>query len=524
MNELILALDAGTSMLKAVAFDVAGTIRATSSRPNIFREASVGEGSGGLAEQDMAETWTAASDTLAALVAKLEGATIIGLTVTGQGDGTWLVDENGAPVGPAMLWLDGRAGRIVEAIRDGSAGRAHFDQTGTGLAACHQSGQILWLAQNQPTRLARAAKALHCKDWLYYNLTGQLVTDPSEGCFTYGAWRSRAYSDQTIEALGFAPHRHLLPPIIDGVTTNHPLSACAASRLGLKPGLPVVLGYIDTVCSGLGAGIYGVGAEMGTSIIGSTGINMRLADDDFELPASAPMSGFRVAFPVPGKTALMQSMLAATLNIDWLVGIADQAVRLAGHASDHARLLAALDDAVLQAAPAQAMYHPYIASAGERGPFTDATARASLAGVSRSLDLPGAMRTIYEGVALAAADCYAAMGGAPAMISLTGGAARSAPMRAIFAAMLDRPVRIVREHGSGALGAAMIAAVSLGVMPDMAHCAARWVQPLLGELEPPDAALAATYWPLLALYQTARASMPGFWHGFAAYQEARDHD
>jgi erythritol kinase len=377
---------------------------------------------------------------------------------------------------------------------------------------------LLWLARHQPERLATATTVLHCKDYLYFHLTGERVTDPSEGGFTYGSWRHRAYSDITIDALGLAPHRHLLPPIIDGSTTHHPLTEAAARRIGLTPGLPVVLGYIDTVCSGLGAGIAGVGTDCGVSIIGSTGINMRLADDTFELPDTAPMSGFRVAAPLPGRSILMQSMLAATLNIDWLVGIADQAVRLAGHAPDPAALLARLDAAVPGAAPAQAVYHPYIA-AGERGPFTDATARASLAGITRGLDLPGMMRSVYEGLALAAADCYDAMGGAPAIITLTGGAARSAPMRAIFAAMLNRPVRIVQDHGSGALGAAMIAAVSLGIQPDVARCAAAWVTPLLGPPESPDAALAATYAPLLALYQRARGSMTGFWHDFAGFQE-----
>ena len=31
------------------------------------------------------------------------------LAITGQGDGTWLIDADGEPVAPAWLWLDGRA-------------------------------------------------------------------------------------------------------------------------------------------------------------------------------------------------------------------------------------------------------------------------------------------------------------------------------------------------------------------------------------------------------------------------------
>jgi len=515
-RNLIIALDAGTSLIKVVAFDERGRLIATESRANVYSE-----GPGGLAEQDMAATWATAATTIAALVARCVGDAVIALAVTGQGDGTWLIDAAGEPVGPAMLWLDGRAGGIVEAFRKTKPASAHFDETNTGLAACHQSSQILWMALHQPERLQGAVTALHCKDFLYFKLTGQRVTDPSEGGFTYGSWRTRRYSERTIAALGLEPHRHLLPPIVDGSVTHHGLNKAAAQLLGLPAGLPVVLGYIDTVCSGLGAGLCGTDDECGVSIIGSTGINMRLAADEFELTPDAPMSGFRVATPVRGQTVLMQSSLAATLNIDWLVEIAEQAVGLAGFAADRASLLERLDQSVMAAAPAQAIYHPYIAAAGERGPFTDATARASLIGVNRSLDLPGMMRSVYEGLALAACDCYDSIGGAPAVITLTGGAARSPAMRKIFAAMLDRKVRIVQEHGSGALGAAMIAAVSLGIMPDIAQCATTWVTPLLGVAERPDDALSTIYAPLLPIYRQARGAMSAFWHDFAAYQEIR---
>ncbi|HTU53058.1 MAG TPA: FGGY-family carbohydrate kinase [Acetobacteraceae bacterium] len=517
MRRVLLALDAGTSMIKAVAFDLEGRAVASRTRANAYAEAP-----GGVAEQDMAWTWEAASATLRALVAELDGAEIVGLAVTAQGDGTWLVDAAGEPAGPALLWLDGRAGPIVERIRAGSAGRAVFEEAGTGPASCHQSGQLLWLGENRPDQLRRAATAMHCKDWLYFKLTGVRATDPSEACFTFGSWRRRDYSDTTIAALGLNFRRHLLPPIVDGTRTHHGLTEEAAARLGMKPGMPVVLGYVDVLCGALGAGIYGTGEECGISIVGSTGMNMRLADEDFERPADAPLSGYRMVMPVPGKTALMQSTLAATLNIDWLSGIAEQAALLAGHASERAAMLASLDAAVLTAPPARAMYHPYISAAGERGPFTDARARASFAGIDRGLDLAGLMRTVYEGLALAAGDCYAAMGGAPRVVSLTGGAARSAALRRILAAMLDRPVRTVREPGGGTLGAAMIAAVSLGIVPDMATAARRWVAPLLAEPEAPDPALARAYAPLPPIFRSLQSAMTEFWHRFGEYRESRD--
>lgn len=94
-RQVIVALDAGTSMLKAVAFDIKGEPVAIESRVNNYREAP-----GGTAEQDMAQTWTDAAATIAALVARLDHAEIVGLAVTGQGDGTWLIDAGANPPAP----------------------------------------------------------------------------------------------------------------------------------------------------------------------------------------------------------------------------------------------------------------------------------------------------------------------------------------------------------------------------------------------------------------------------------------
>ena len=40
------------------------------------------------------------------ILEKLDGHQIVGISVTGQGSGTWLIDEDGSPVGRGWLWLD----------------------------------------------------------------------------------------------------------------------------------------------------------------------------------------------------------------------------------------------------------------------------------------------------------------------------------------------------------------------------------------------------------------------------------
>ena len=123
----------------------------------------------------------------------------------------------------------------------------------------------------------------------------------------------------------------------------------------------------------------------------------------------------------------MQSNMAATLNIDWVVDRAREAAELLGHAVRPARrTLATLDARVLEARPAAAIYHPYIHEAGERGPFVDVNARAQFIGPvhARPASSTWCARST-RAWRFAARDCYGAMGHVPEEIRLAGGAARS---------------------------------------------------------------------------------------------------
>ena len=118
----------------------------------------------------------------------------------------------------------------------------------------------------------------------------------------------------------------------------------------------------------LGAGIYEPGHAIGCSIVGSTGMHMRFVSDATALRLGPEPSGYTMAFPVPGSVTQMQSNMAATLNIDWVVDRAREAAELLGHPFDRRTTLATLDSRVLEAKPVAALYHPYIHEAGERGP------------------------------------------------------------------------------------------------------------------------------------------------------------
>jgi len=363
-HDVLIGIDAGTSVIKSVAFDLAGRQIAIATAPNRYTTRN-----DGAAFQSLDETWADCAKTLRTLaeiipdVAKRTAA----LAVTAQGDGTWLVGQDDQPVTDGWIWLDSRSVSTVNRLRKLPTDRARFETTGTGLNACQMGAQLAHMHATTPEFLVRAEKALHPKDWLYLNLTGQRVTDPSEANFTFGNFRTRRYDPEVIASLGLTKYRHLLPEIIDGSHTTHKLSARAAKATGLLEGTPVSLGYVDVVCTALGAGIYTGGqiadGTAGCTIIGSTGMHM-LAKSVEEVVLNTDATGYVMVLPLAGKVAQVHTNMASTLNIDWILKLAaDIAADLAQPVSK-TELLARIDGC-----PKQSYWH--VLTVGLRQPSPD---------------------------------------------------------------------------------------------------------------------------------------------------------
>lgn len=509
--DILIGIDSGTSVVKAVAFDLAGHQLASAAVLNRYDTAP-----DGAATQPLGRTWDDCAAALRGLGEKVEGLArrTAAISVTAQGDGTWLVGREDAPVGDAWLWLDARAAPAVARLNRAPGERARFETTGTGLNTCQQGAQMARMQEIAPGLLDRAEVALHCKDWLYLRLTGVRATDPSEASWTFGDFRTRAYDAGVIEALGLTRRRGLLPEIIDGTEVTHPLTARAAAETGLLEGTPVSLGYVDMVMTALGAGVHTGDARAACTVIGSTGVHL-LSKRVEDVRLNAEGTGYVMALPIPGQVTQMQTNMAAALNIDWALRLAADLMASTDHPIAFSDLVSHIEPWLAKSTPGALLYHPYISEAGERGPFVNANARAGFIGLSSGHRFPDLLRAVVEGLGFAARDCYAAMGELPAELRLTGGAARSQALRAVLAGCVRAPVRVSAREEAGAAGAAMMAAVAIGAYPSMEECVARWVTPLLGPAEAPDPALAATYDQLFPAYLAARRALAPVWDRLA---------
>ena len=518
MEELLIGIDSGTSVVKAVAFTLNGAQVASFSVPNAYIT-----GADGAATQSLAQTWTDCATALHGLAVKVPNlaARTAAISVTAQGDGTWLAGPGNKPVGDAWLWLDARAAPTVERLAESPANRARFEATGTGLNTCQQGTQMAHMDRFHPEMLDAAEVVLHCKDWIYLNLTGVRATDPSEASFTFGNFRTRDYDAQVIDALGLTHRRNLMPEIVDGTQITHALTPEAARQTGLRAGTPVSLGFVDMVMTALGAGVHTGAAGAACSTVGSTGVHMRSTPVD-GVHLNAEGTGYVICLPVPGMVTQVQTNMSATLNIDWALRMAADLMSDFGKPTKHADLVPLIESWLAASKPGALLYHPYISEAGERGPFVNANARAGFVGLNFNHRFADLLRAVVEGLGMATRDCYAAMGAMPLELRLTGGAARSKGLRGVLSAATGAPVRVSAREEAGAAAAAMMSAVAIGAYPTMDACIAEWVTPLLGAAEAPDPALTATYAKTYPAYKSAREGLTAAWSHLADSRQAKD--
>ncbi|MBD1148033.1 carbohydrate kinase [Pelagibacterales bacterium SAG-MED31] len=507
-KDIIIGIDAGTSLIKAVAFTINGKELGISSIQNEYKISPKGK-----ATQSLELTWKNCCGVIKNLknqINNLENRVYL-ISVTGQGDGTWLIDKNGEPVCDAWLWLDSRSSDIAKKLSTLETEEMRFISTGTGMFSGQQSSQLLFMEKYHPEILDKSKTAFHCKDWLYYKLTGIKATDPSESCFTFGNFRTQDYDDNVINSLGLNKRKNLLPQIINGSKTNHSLTSEASRLLGLKSGTPIVLSYIDAVCTFLGSGGYDINKDVGNSSLGTTSGHMKANLISKIKPNTDLKSGYVMLLPIE-KTALQfQTNMSGMININWLMSFVNDIFKDFDIEFNNKNFLNKIDSWIKNTEPQKLIYHPYISEAGERGPFINSEAQASLLGLDSNHRFPEILQCFIEGLCFAAKECYLVMGEIPKEIRLAGGGSQSDSIRKIFANILKTNIRTSNRKEAGAAGAAMTGAISLGVYNKWDECFDEWVNPFLGDLEKFDKNYSDRYNKLFETYLDSRSKIMPIW-------------
>ncbi|HYF92416.1 MAG TPA: FGGY-family carbohydrate kinase [Symbiobacteriaceae bacterium] len=489
----LMGIDAGTSVVKCAIFDDQGeTVAVSSHSVPILTPHS------GWAEQDPVSVWGAVCACTRSALAKagIHAGEIAALGVCAQGDGLWLVDADLRPVRPAPLWLDGRAGALVEAWQGEGADREYYRWTGSVLFPGVQAALLRWMELHEPHVLRRARWGLYCTDWIVACLTGRVVTDRSNGSRATRALETGAWSPELARVLGLGTGSDLLPEVVDGGTVFGTVSPAAAAATGLPAGLPVASAMIDVSACLIGAG--GVVPGNAVTILGSTALSTVISS----APVLEPeVVGINLPLPCGGWARLMSTM-AGTLNLDWVLGLVDL------------DLPTAMSEAAsVPPGAGGILFLPFVSPGGERAPFVKPTARAGFFGLGQQTGRAQLVRSVLEGLALAVRHSYAHLPAVSGSVRLVGGGARSPGWCQILADMLGYEIEVLSTEELGALGVALSAGVTLGVLPDLPVALQQWVKPRHRYNPGPAAPL---YGDLFRLYTALIDSQMPLWDQRAA--------
>jgi sugar (pentulose or hexulose) kinase len=250
----ILAIDNGTQSLKALVFDLAGRLLAKEMVPftPYFSDQP------GWAEQDPEVFWQALCQACRNLwqhkdVAK---SRIAGVALTTQRATVVNVDETGKPLRPAILWLDQRKTFGLPPV--GGIWGALFRVAGLRktVAYLQEEAEANWIRTYQPEIWQHTHKYLLLSGYLTYRLIGEFVDSVGSQVgyipFDYKRQRWCAGWDWKWRVLPFDPA--LLPDLQPPGQILGGISTAAAAATGIPAGLPLVAAAADKACEVIGSG------------------------------------------------------------------------------------------------------------------------------------------------------------------------------------------------------------------------------------------------------------------------------
>lgn len=490
----IIGIDAGTSNVKAVLFDVDGQEILTESLEN--EPIYIGDTN---VEQNMNILWDKVALCIKMLMENGPAAAgdILGIGVTAQGEGIWLMDENGEPVQDAILWCDGRATDEVADVteKNPQLGEMIFKTTGTPALTGTQLMLLRWMKHHRKAVLDKAKTMFFCKDWVRYKLTGTINGDFSDTGTSLMDSQKGEIAVDMLKALGLEEYIDLIAPVVTSNTIVGKVLDDVAADLGLNPGTPVIAGAIDVVASAVGIGA--VEDKDICVILGTTCANeifMKKEDCEFG------KEGTRLEKHAVGDLFVnLMPTMNGTPNIDWVLN----EIALT---KDFAKVDVMIKD--VPAGSGGVIYHPYISAAGERAPFYHPNAKANFFGISAGTKRSDLVHAVYEGITLSIKDC---LQGADktSKIFIAGGGAKSSIWAQMISDVTGMEVVVSAGNEFGAKGAAMMLGVAVGEYESYEAAARRTCKAERIYRPRPDQS--AIYEDIYKLYKGIRIACEDLW-------------
>ncbi|TQL67375.1 xylulokinase [Nocardioides albertanoniae] len=439
---LVYAVDLGTTNVKVVAFDERLRRRAVSSALATYSR------DGDRVEFSADRLFDLVLDLIGRCATRVQGSegedAIIALT--GQAESLVLNDRRGAPVRPALSWLDDRAGNEAREIGEQFDADTAFAVTGQPTPSpTWPAAKLRWLARHEPRVLARASQVLMIKDEIIRRFTGTATGEVTTRGFSYlYDVPARRFWGEMLDFVSVS--EDTLAPVVPAGTDLGPVRPDVLDRLPAAASYRVNAGALDHFCAMAGTGSYspGVVSESAGTVLSLSLLTSGWTFDPRRRVSFHP--GLR-----PGEIVLFNGVDSGGASLEWFrrEGLGEMAY---DDLEEQLRTRAA------RSAP---MFLPYLTGVNPPDYFPDA--RGAFVGLDLAHDRIDLAYAVEEGVAHLLRRNIDALTAEPITeIVSTGGGASSAFWNQLKADACGLDVLVPDEREATCRGAAALALVASG--------------------------------------------------------------
>jgi xylulokinase len=451
----------------------------------------------GWAEQDPRLWLEAVVTTVRRLTAGLgpAAASVRAISFASQLDGVVMCDAEGAPLRPAILWLDRRATEQTEQIAARISPEDFYAASGVNLDCSHGVFKALWVRDEEPAIFRATRLVLPPGAYVLRQATGETAVDFSNAS-SLGLIDPRrlAWSRQLLDVADLDDT--LLPPLLSATADVGPVARAFADACGLDPRTRVACGCGDEMAATLGAGVRLAGEVC--DITGTAepvcAVSSEPLRDPGRLVECHPHA-------LPGLWLLENPGFVSGGNLRWW---RDRFFPLEAH---YDTLTAAAAD--VPPGADGVVFLPCMQ--GAMAPEWNEEARGAFLGLTLAHSRAHLTRAILEGSAFALRDVLQAIrdaGLAVGRITAVGGGARSSLWLQIKADVTGLPIRAPRDVETTATGAAILAMIAGGFDADAAAASHRFVESNARIYEP-DPARSQQYDAAYSTYRRYFAALYG---------------
>ncbi|MGD0113929.1 MAG: FGGY family carbohydrate kinase [Armatimonadota bacterium] len=440
--DLVLAIDAGTTLIKAAVFSLDGVCLGAGQAKQ-----PISSPQPGWAEQDPLSWWRGARAAARRAIgaAGIGGERIAAVGISTQGGTVAIFDEAGKPCGPALGWNDARQRAPLESL---TSSDAHF--AATRLAHLNMSPTALaWLKAARPEWFSGRYRIGYVPDYLTFRMTGNWVTDPTNLAISNLCDLAAADIAQCVlETLGLP--RSAFADTRQAGEAAGMLSPSASRALGVRAGIPVAAPAHDQYAGALGAGCVSAGDILLSA--GTAWVILLVTDR----PVIDRTSSFWPARHVQrGLWGLLGSVASGGSTLNKVLEFTKQRADW-DHVNRAAAAVPVGSDGLLVV--------PHLT--GRTIPSWDTGAAGAVLGWSLGHTREHLWRAAMEGLAFevrAACDYLRERGVSIASLRMVGGGAKSDLIPPILASALGVPVYTNAASDVAVRGAACLAARCLGL-------------------------------------------------------------